>query len=179
MTTTWVAFLRGVNLGKRQMKMAELRASCERAGFSDVKTILASGNVRFKATSGDAARVRAQMEAALEQDFAFPVKVILRSADVLREMIASEPFATVDPEADVALHVLLFDKPMKKPPKIAPVEGDYEAARIDDDAIFFVVHKKADGTYLGRSALGDALGPMEKDLVATMRNWNTLLKVLS
>ena len=74
---------------------------------------------------------------------------------------------------------LLFDEPMKTRPKVAPVEGDYEAARIDKDAIFFVVHKKADGTYLGRSALGDVLGPMEKGRLVTMRNWKTMLKVLA
>ena len=43
----WVAFLRGVNLGKRQMKMAELRACCEGLGLRG-KTIVASGNVRFE-----------------------------------------------------------------------------------------------------------------------------------
>jgi uncharacterized protein (DUF1697 family) len=39
------ALLRGVNLGKRQVVMSELRAACERAGFTDVKTLLASGNL--------------------------------------------------------------------------------------------------------------------------------------
>src|SRR5690606_22041527 len=43
--TTFVAFLRGVNLGKRRMKMANLRAACEAMGLKQVKTIVASGNV--------------------------------------------------------------------------------------------------------------------------------------
>jgi uncharacterized protein (DUF1697 family) len=172
----WVAFLRGVNLGKRQMKMAELKASLEKLGLREVKTIVASGNAQF--VTDDATQLKSRIEAGLEKDFQFPVKVILRSADELRAMIDSKPFAKVDPKADVALHVLLFDAPMKTRPKIAAVEGDYEAARIDDDAIFFVVHKKPDGTYLGRSALGDVLTPMEKGHVVTMRNWNTVLKVL-
>jgi uncharacterized protein (DUF1697 family) len=177
MTTTWVAFLRGINLGRRQMKMAELRASLERLGLREVKTILASGNARFVAD--DDTKLKERIEAALEKDFAFPVKVILRSAATLQRMIESEPFAKVDPKADVALHVLLFDERMKTRPKITPVEGDYEAARIDNEAIFFVVHRKPDGTYLGRSAIGDALKPIEKDLLVTMRTWNTIRKVLA
>jgi uncharacterized protein (DUF1697 family) len=174
--STWVAFLRGVNLGKRQMKMAELRACCEAMGLTAVKTILASGNVRFE-TDRDKG-LKARLEAALEETFAFPVQVILRSAGEIEAMIASKPFAGVDPAADVALHVLLLDEPLTRKPAIAPVAGDYEAARIDDDAIYFVVHRKPDGTYLGRSALGDALKPMEKGLLVTMRNWNTMLKLL-
>ena len=41
--TRYAAFLRGVNLGKRTVKSAELRAAFEELGFSDVKTLLASG----------------------------------------------------------------------------------------------------------------------------------------
>ncbi len=174
--STWVAFLRGVNLGKRQMKMAELKACCEAMGLENVKTIVASGNVRFD-TRKDAG-LKTRLEKALEEKFDFPVKVILRSSDEIEKMIASKPFAKVDPKADVALHVLLFAEPMKTRPKVAPVEGDDEAARIDDDAIFFIVYKKPDGTYLGRNALGDGLKPVEKGQVVTMRNWNTMLKLL-
>ena len=75
---TWVAFLRGVNLGKRQMKMAELKASLEKLGLREVKTIVASGNARF--VTDDEKKLKERIEAALETDFSFPVKVILRSA---------------------------------------------------------------------------------------------------
>ena len=174
--TTWVAFLRGVNLGKRQMKMAELKACCESLGFTAVKTIVASGNVRFETKSD--AKLKQRLEAGLTEYFSFPIKVILRSAAEIETMVSSAPFAKVDPEADVALHVLLFDAPMQTKPTILPLAGDYEVARMDDDAIFFVLHKKPDGTYLGRSALGDALKPLEKAHLVTMRNWNTMLKLL-
>jgi uncharacterized protein (DUF1697 family) len=47
--TRYAAFLRGVNLGKRTVKSAELKAAFEAMGFADVKTLLASGNVLFDA----------------------------------------------------------------------------------------------------------------------------------
>jgi uncharacterized protein (DUF1697 family) len=170
--TAYVAFLRGVNLGKRQTKSADLIAVFESLGFSDVKTLIASGNVRFETRA--AKGLKEKIETALKTAFGFEIGVVLRSMDELKAMIASKPFAKA--EGDVALHVLLFAEPMKTKPKIAPVEGDYEAARIDDDAIYFIVHRKPDGTYLGRSSLGEALKPMEKGHLVTMRNWNTIEK---
>ena len=50
--TRYVAFLRGVNLGKRTVKSAELKAAFEAMGFENVKTLLASGNVLFDARAG-------------------------------------------------------------------------------------------------------------------------------
>ncbi len=43
----YIAFLRGINLGKRRLPMSQLRSSFEELGFSDVKTFIASGNVVF------------------------------------------------------------------------------------------------------------------------------------
>ena len=59
--TVWLAFLRAVNVGKRQMKMAELKALCEELGYGKVKTLLASGNVRFQCDHDP----KAELEAAI------------------------------------------------------------------------------------------------------------------
>jgi uncharacterized protein (DUF1697 family) len=175
--TRYVAFLRGVNLGKRQTKSADLVATFENLGFDGVKTLIASGNVLFETAA--AKGLQGKIEKALKERFGFEIGVILRSMDELNAMIASEPFATADPQADTNFHVLLFAEPMKTKLKVEPVAGDYEAARIDEDAIYFVVHKKPDGTYLGRSALGDVLKPVEKAHLVTMRNWNTIEKAVT
>ena len=174
--TVWVAFLRGVNLGKRQMKMAELRACCERMGLADVKTIVASGNVRF--TTDDDGGLRARLEAALEKDFAFPVKVILRTAAEIEAMLARVPFAAVDPQADVALHVLLSDVPMTPRPKLEGVlPAHIEVPRFDERELYLVAHRLPSGRYTeGLEPLGKAL---PKGIVVTMRNWNTVLKLLN
>jgi uncharacterized protein (DUF1697 family) len=174
--STWVAFLRGINLGKRQMKMAELKACCEATGLENVKTILASGNVRFDTKRDKSLKER--LETALQETFAFPVKVILRSADEIETMIASRPFAKVDPKADIALHVLLSDEPMIPRPKLDDVlPAHIETPRFDDRELYLVAHKLPNGRYTeGLEPLGKAL---PKGLVVTMRNWNTMLKLLS
>jgi uncharacterized protein (DUF1697 family) len=172
--TTWVAFLRGVNLGKRQMKMAELKACCEQMGLRNVKTIVASGNARFE--TDRSARLKERLEAALEEQFAFPVKVILRSAAEIAAMIASEPFAKVDPKADVALHVLLSDEPLKPRPDLKALPAHIEVPRIDEREIYFVAHRLPNGRYTEGLEQLDKMLP--KGALITMRNWNTMLKLL-
>lgn len=173
--STFVAFLRGINLGKRQMTMAELRACCESNGLTSVKTILASGNVRFE-TERDA-RLKARLEAALEDQFHYPVKVVLRSAAEIEKMIASEPFARVDPQADVALHVILTDAPLKPAPKLDGLPGHVEVSRIDPREIYLVAHRLPNGRYTEGLEKLDKMLP--KGTLWTMRNWNTMLKALA
>ena len=170
--TAYAAFLRGVNLGKRQTKSADLKAVFEELGFTGVRTLIASGNVLFEANASKG--LKGKIEAALKARFGFEIGVVLRSVDDIRAMIASKPFAKA--KGEVALHVLMFAEPMGKIPKLEDVAGDYEIARADADAIYFIVHKKPDGTFLGRSALGGPLEGLENGHLVTMRNWNTIQK---
>ena len=88
--TRYAAFLRGVNLGKRTVKSAELKAAFEAMGFDDVKTLLASGNVLFDA-QGEQGRCKQKIEAGLEEQFGFEIGMVLRSVDELKAMVASRP----------------------------------------------------------------------------------------
>ena len=171
--TRYVAFLRGVNLGKRQTKSADLKAGFESLGFDGVKTLITSGNVLFEA--GASKDLKGKIEKALKDHFGFEIGVVLRSLDDLKAMIVSKPFANA-PKSDVALHVLLIADPLDPRPKLKDVKGDYEVARVDDREIFFIVHKKPDGTFLGRSAIGDIDKDLPKGALVTMRNWNTIEK---
>ncbi|HUL98158.1 MAG TPA: DUF1697 domain-containing protein, partial [Mycobacterium sp.] len=53
--TKYAAFLRGVNVGGVNLKMAEVAKALTAAGFTDVRTILASGNVLLESRSKVAA----------------------------------------------------------------------------------------------------------------------------
>lgn len=170
--TRFVAFLRGVNLGKRQTKSADLKAVFESLGFEGVRTLISSGNVLFETDA--ATGLRGKTEKALEAHFGFEIGVVLRSLGELKAMIDSKPFAKA--KGDVALHVLLVAEAMSPKPKLTGVVGDYDVARVDEREIYFVVHKKPDGTFLGRSAIGDIDKALPKGALVTMRNWNTIEK---
>ena len=63
---TFIAFLRAVNVGKRQVKMAGLRSELEANGFTDVATFIASGNVRVSTTMRSAGKVEEELEQVME-----------------------------------------------------------------------------------------------------------------
>jgi uncharacterized protein (DUF1697 family) len=173
--TRYAAFLRGVNLGKRTVKSAELKAAFEAMGFAEVKTLLASGNVLFDARAGKG--LKPKIEAGLKEQFGFDVPIVLRSLDELNAMVAAKPFGREAGE-DAQLHVLLLDQDLPKGFKFADLAGDYAVASIRPQELCFLVYRKDDGTYLGRSQL-NVDKSLPKGVVATMRNWNTILKAIA
>jgi uncharacterized protein (DUF1697 family) len=173
--TRYAAFLRGVNLGKRTVKSAELKAAFEALGFESVKTLLASGNVLFDA--GAEKSLKGRIEAGLKEQFGFDVPIVLRSVDDLKRMVKANPFGRAAGD-DAQLHVLLIDPALPAGFSFPDIEGDYSVAEISGGEIFFIVHKKPDGTYLGGSKL-QVDKAMPKGSVATMRNWNTILKAVA
>jgi uncharacterized protein (DUF1697 family) len=87
------ALLRAVNVGGTgKLPMTELKAMCETAGFSSVKTYIASGNVVFK-TAKSEAQVKAVLEAALAALAGKPVGVMVRTAAEMAAVLAANPFA--------------------------------------------------------------------------------------
>ena len=107
--TRYAAFLRGVNLGKRTVKSAELKAAFEAMGLGNVKTLLASGNVLFDAKASNT--LKGKIEAGLKEAFGFEIGTVLRSVDELATMVAADPFKRQEGD-DAKLHVMLFDAPV-------------------------------------------------------------------
>jgi uncharacterized protein (DUF1697 family) len=89
----YVAFLRGMNLGKRRIKNEELRVEFETLGFADVATFRASGNVIFAGDDGEKeAALTKRIEAGLGDALGYEVPVFLRSRDEVAAIAGQEPF---------------------------------------------------------------------------------------
>ncbi|MEZ6184494.1 MAG: DUF1697 domain-containing protein [Planctomycetota bacterium] len=86
-----VAFLRGMNLGKRRIKNPELCAAFAAIGCEDVAAFLASGNVVFRA-QGKGAALAQRIAEGLEAQLGYPVPTFLRSAKEVRALAAAAPF---------------------------------------------------------------------------------------
>jgi len=86
----WIAFLRGINLGGRRVKMDELRAHLDALGLDAVDTFLASGNVIFRAEDADAAGLEARIEEHLEEALGFATATFVRGPEELKR-IADDP----------------------------------------------------------------------------------------
>lgn len=87
----FAAFLRGVNVGGVNLKMAEVATALTDAGFCNVRTILASGNVLLESTCG-AAEVREKTEATLRERFGYDAWALIYDVDTVRTIVAAYPF---------------------------------------------------------------------------------------
>ena len=100
-----VALLRAVNVGGTgKLPMADLVAMCMDAGFSAVRTYIASGNVVFRSCA-DEATVRDALAARLQAYAGRPVGVLVRSAAEMADVAARNPFPQAAGNRVVALFV--------------------------------------------------------------------------
>ncbi|HEX3758175.1 MAG TPA: DUF1697 domain-containing protein [Kofleriaceae bacterium] len=117
----YAAFLRGVM--PTNAKMPELRRSFESAGFTEVKTLLTSGNVVFAARAASEAALQRKAEAAMTATLGRSFLTFVRPVDELRALLVADPYAGFRLPAG-AKRVVTF---LREPPgtKLAlPVELD-------------------------------------------------------
>jgi uncharacterized protein (DUF1697 family) len=101
--TSYIALLRAVNVGGTgKLPMTELKAMCEQAGFSKVKTYIASGNVVFQSKLSEA-KVKSALEAALAAYAGKPVGVLVRTAAEMAAVLAENPFPDEPSNKTVAI----------------------------------------------------------------------------
>jgi uncharacterized protein (DUF1697 family) len=90
--TTYVALLRGINVGTHEMiSMADLKDVFAGLGFRDVKTYINSGNVIFVAAETDPRKIETLAEGALAKRFAQPVTVIAHSLAEMDQIMRHVP----------------------------------------------------------------------------------------
>ncbi|NYE20422.1 DUF1697 domain-containing protein [Microbacterium immunditiarum] len=96
--TVWIALLRGVNVGGITIRSADLADLFRSLGFEGVRTVLASGNVRFETADRDSARaaVKGRIERALRERFGYDAWIVLITADELAKAVDRFPFDAND-----------------------------------------------------------------------------------
>jgi uncharacterized protein (DUF1697 family) len=89
--TGYVALLRAVNVGGRQLKMDDLKRIASELDLESPKTFIASGNLLFRSSKKEAA-VKRDLERALHQHMGKPVEVMVRTARELTKVVAANAF---------------------------------------------------------------------------------------
>ena len=112
----YVAFLRGINLGKRRVPMRRLKSLVEELGFRDVTTFIASGNVLFASKAADTARLEARIAKHLESSLGYPVDTFVRTAEQVATIARSQPFPE-DGRPGFTVHVGFWQT--EPPPELA------------------------------------------------------------
>lgn len=165
----YAAFLRGVS--PMNAKMPELKRSFEEAGFEDVKTVLASGNVVFSARSMSDASLQRKTEAAMHARLGRSFMTIVRRVDLLRELLESDPYAAFRlPRNGKRIVTFLKDAPQKKPR--LPIEAD-------GAKILCVRNAEVYSVYVPSANGGAFMRLIEKTfgVEVTTRTWATVEKV--
>jgi uncharacterized protein (DUF1697 family) len=102
-------------------KMPELKKCFEAEGFSDVRTLLSSGNVVFNARSASVAVLERRAEKALQSGLGHSFATIVRSAEYLQDLVQSEPFAGFSLPA-TAKRIITFLRMPAEPKLRLPIE---------------------------------------------------------
>src|ERR1041384_4756201 len=105
---TYFAFLRGMNLGKRNIKMDELRKLFTELKLENVRTYIASGNVIFDAREKDEKKLIARIEKHLKDSLGYDVKVMLRSRAELEAVLKKNPFK--NPPEGAKTYINFYDE---------------------------------------------------------------------
>jgi uncharacterized protein (DUF1697 family) len=161
-----VALLRGVNLGGRKVVMSELREACEAAGFANVRSLLASGNLVLDAKL-EAQALEKKLEKVIAEALGLKTDVFVRTAAEMQEVIAANAFKTFAKE-DPSHLVVHF---MRARPSVAELEA-MEASKAHE-----TFHVGKGCLYI---AYPDGIGKSKLKLpkLGTSRNWNTVTKLV-
>ena len=170
----FVALLRGVNLGKaKRVPMAEFRALLMTLGYSDVQTLLNSGNAVFqstgRSTTAHAKRIRTAIAATLDVD----VPVIVKSAAEMSTIVSENGLATIMTNPSRLLVAFTSDaESLRGLAAVAPFVKAPERFLLGKHALYFWC---PDGIHESRAA-NALLGKPGR--AATTRNWATVAKIV-
>jgi uncharacterized protein (DUF1697 family) len=172
--TSWVALIRGINVGGHApLAMSDLRALLTGLGYDDVRTHLQSGNAAFAAPGARAPALERDIASAIGSKLGLEIKVMVRSGAQLRRVVGDNPFSKkkVGPKE---LHATFLSK---KPAAAKLAAVDPKACLPDE----FAFGDRVIYVRLRNGVAGSRLPNWERVLgvSATTRNWNTTTRLLA
>ena len=160
----YIALLRAVNVGGTgKLPMTDLHAMCCDAGFIEVRTYIASGNVVFQSAS-TSKKVKTELENRLLDYAGKPIGVFVRTASEMAAVVKSNPFPKAAPNRTLAI---FLDEPPPSDALVHAVGVREEKMRLGVREIY--IHY-GDGMATSKLRI-----PAAK--VGTARNINTITKL--
>lgn len=170
----YIILLRGVNVGGRTIKMAELKSCFESNDFRKVATVLQTGNVILESEENKPAKLRREVEDLLSHTFDYPARVLVLSPEALKAVVENYPFSDHGPEFH--RYAVFTEKGFEKElvDQAGKLDKNIEAVAAGEGVVYWRVLKghtldSSFGKYIGKAATKNFL---------TTRNLNTLEKIL-
>jgi uncharacterized protein (DUF1697 family) len=173
----YFAFLRGINLGKRRLKMEVLRARFEEMKFRQVATFIASGNVVFTSGAGNAAALERKIEGHLAQTLGYAVDTYVRTRAELEAIATFAAFPAsqlATPEYSTLVILLKEALAPELARQLIGVRSEVDEFNVRGREIYWWCRiKMSDSTIWSRPEVKTLRLPS-----STMRNRNTLLRLV-
>ena len=171
---TYVALLRGINLGARnRLAMADLRSLLDDLGYQDVRTHLQSGNAVFAASTRSGPAVGKAVEEAIAAGLGMRIRVLVRTAEQMAQVVAADPLG--ERATDHARYMVVFLERPLAPSALADLDpADYapEEYAVVGRELYLWLPTGSHDSRLARAMSEKRLGG-----TWTMRNWNTVRKL--
>jgi len=172
----YLAFLRGINVGGHRIKMGPLCEMLAEIGLTEIKTVLASGNLLFRSEEGAAKTLEQSIEAHLKQGLGYEVATFLRSAKELRAMVAlAQDDAMGDGPPAASVYVILLKKPASA--KLKAGFAELASAQDHFTCIGREVYWRLSGKMSESPLFDKSIGDLLRGTPNTTRNRNTLLRM--
>jgi uncharacterized protein (DUF1697 family) len=169
----WVALLRAINVGGHVVKMEKLRTLFEEAGFTDVETVIASGNVLFSTGARDPGALETKIERHLAAALGYEVATFLRSPDEMQAVAEFDPFPGEVEEGHTLSVAFLKQHPGDQvAQRLRGMRTDYDELLVHGRELYWLARGRSSDSTVWRT-------PMEKILggPATSRNVTTVRKL--
>lgn len=164
----YVAFLRGVS--PSNAKMPELTRAFESAGFTDVRTVLSSGNVVFTTAARSETSIARAAETAMSKHLRHTFPAIVRSTAALSSLIEADPYATVRIPANAKRVVTFLGGPLGTALAL-PIERDGVEMLSTNGREVFTVYVPGPRGPVFMTLIAKTLGTN-----VTTRTWDTVRK---
>lgn len=172
--TRYVVLLRGINVGKaKRIAMADLRKLLADLGFTEVTTVLQSGNAVVTGPDAEPDEHAATVRAGIADRFGMDVRCLVLTGERLCGIVDGHPFAGIaDNGSRMFAHVLSAAPDPALLAEHDPVALDPQHTRLGDRVLYQwcpdgLLEAPAVGTYTEKY-----LG-----VTVTARNWNTTVKL--
>ncbi len=170
----YIAFLRAVNVGGRNVAMAAMRAHFGELGLTNVETFIASGNVIFDAGASGSRVLERKIESLLAKSLGWEVSTFVRTAAEVSAIAQCRPFERKEMDSAVAFNVILLADPLKA--AAAREVGKFKTAiddfRVIGREVYWLCRKKQSDSTFTNNAFERAL-----KVRATFRGMNTIRKL--
>jgi len=174
--TSYAVLLRGINVGRNnRVAMADLRTLLTGLGYTDVATLLQSGNAVFSTTKTDPAALTAEIEKAISDELGLTIPCVVRDRAELQRIVDDNPLSARTKDPARLLVTFLSERPGRA--KLADIDFAAfapEECEVGKRELYVWFPDGVRNAKLTYAFFEKKLG-----CVATARNWNTVTKLLA